>query len=91
MDIIKTELNDVKERFGDERRSTIEYSSADLSIEDMIPDEQVVVTISHAGYIKRTRLRIPRPEPGGVGSKGSTTRQEDFLRAFSRRPTTTGC
>ena len=83
MDIVKTELLDVKERFGDERRSTIEYSSADLSIEDMIPDEQVVVTISHAGYIKRTRLNEYRAQGrGGVGSKGSTTRQEDFLESI---------
>ncbi|MDA9756198.1 DNA gyrase subunit A [Flavobacteriales bacterium] len=83
MDIIKTELLDVKERFGDERRSTIEYSSADLSIEDMIPDEQVVVTISHAGYIKRTRLAEYRAQGrGGVGSKGSTTREEDFLESI---------
>ena len=83
MEIIKTELVDVKERFGDERRSTIEYSSADLSIEDMIPDEQVVVTISHAGYIKRTRLNEYRAQSrGGVGSKGSTTRQEDFLESI---------
>ena len=83
MEIIKTELIDVKERFGDERRSTIEYSSADLSIEDMIPDEQVVVTISHAGYIKRTRLNEYRAQSrGGVGSKGSTTRQEDFLESI---------
>jgi DNA gyrase subunit A len=83
MEIIKTELMDVKERFGDDRRSTIEYSSADLSIEDMIPDEQVVVTISHAGYIKRTRLAEYRAQGrGGVGSKGSTTRQEDFLESI---------
>ena len=83
MEIIKTELLDVKERFGDERRSTIEYSSADLSIEDMIPDEQVVVTISHAGYIKRTRLAEYRAQGrGGVGSKGSTTREEDFLESI---------
>ncbi|MDA0946035.1 MAG: DNA gyrase subunit A, partial [Bacteroidetes bacterium] len=83
MDIIKTELMDVKERFGDERRSTIEYSSADLSIEDMIPDEQVVVTISHAGYIKRTRLAEYRAQGrGGVGSKGSSTRDEDFLESI---------
>ena len=73
----------MKERFGDERRSTIEYSSADLSIEDMIPDEQVVITISHAGYIKRTRLSEYRSQGrGGVGSKGSTTRQEDFLESI---------
>ncbi|MGB1578275.1 MAG: DNA gyrase subunit A, partial [Flavobacteriales bacterium] len=83
MDIIKAELLEVKEKFGDERRSTIEYSSADLSIEDMIPDEQVVVTISHAGYIKRTRLAEYRAQGrGGVGSKGSTTREEDFLESI---------
>jgi len=83
MDIIKAEMVDVKERFGDDRRSTIEYSSADLSIEDMIPDEQVVVTISHAGYIKRTRLAEYRAQGrGGVGSKGSTTREEDFLESI---------
>jgi len=83
MEIVKTELLDVKERFGDERRSTIEYSSADLSIEDMIPDEQVVITISHAGYIKRTRLAEYRAQGrGGVGSKGSTTREEDFLESI---------
>jgi len=80
MDIIKNELLEVKEKFGDERRSQIEYSSADLSIEDMIPDESVVVTISHAGYIKRTRLAEYRTQArGGVGSKGSATRDEDFL------------
>ena len=80
MTIIKDELADIRERFGDERRSTIEFSSAEVSIEDMIPDEQVVITISHAGYIKRTRLNEYRSQTrGGVGSKGSSTRQEDFL------------
>ena len=80
MTIIKDELADMRERFGDERRSTIEFSSAEVSIEDMIPDEQVVITISHAGYIKRTRLNEYRSQTrGGVGSKGSSTRQEDFL------------
>ncbi|MFM1931937.1 MAG: gyrase subunit, partial [Bacteroidota bacterium] len=80
MQIITDELKEVKERFGDERRSRIEYSSADLSIEDMIPDESVVVTISHAGYIKRTRLNEYRTQArGGVGSKGSSTREDDFL------------
>jgi DNA gyrase subunit A len=83
MEIIKGELTDVKERYGDERRSTIEYSSADLSIEDMIPDEQVVITISHAGYIKRTRLSEYKAQGrGGVGSKGSATRDEDFLESI---------
>ena len=80
MNIIKTELTEVKQKFGDERRSRIEYSSADLSIEDMIPDDLVVVTISHAGYIKRTGLNEYKTQSrGGVGSKGSATRNEDFL------------
>jgi DNA gyrase subunit A len=56
MDIIKTELSEVKEKYGDERRSTIEYGGGDFRIEDMIPDEEVVITISHLGYIKRTKL-----------------------------------
>jgi len=78
--IIKEELQDVRERFGDERRSVIEFSGAEVSIEDMIPDEQVVITISHAGYIKRTRLAEYRSQSrGGVGAKGSSTREEDFL------------
>jgi len=80
MQIIKDELLDMKEKYGDERRSRIEFSSADLSIEDMIPDESVVVTISHAGYIKRTRLAEYKSQArGGVGSKGSSTRDADFL------------
>ncbi len=80
MGIIKEELLDIKERFGDERRSRIEYSSAELSIEDMIPDEQVVITISHAGYIKRTRLAEYKEQSrGGVGSKGAVTRDADFI------------
>ncbi|PNQ72966.1 DNA gyrase subunit A [Hanstruepera neustonica] len=80
MDIIKTELLEVKEKYGDERRSQIEYAGGDLSIEDMIPDEQVVITISHAGYIKRTSLTEYKTQNrGGVGQKASTTRNEDFL------------
>jgi len=80
MSIIKEELQDVRDRFGDERRSVIEFSGAEVSIEDMIPDEQVVITISHAGYIKRTRLAEYRSQSrGGVGAKGSSTREEDFL------------
>jgi len=79
-EIIKDELSEIKEKYGDERRSVIEYSGADLSIEDMIPDEDVIVTISHAGYIKRTSLREYKTQNrGGVGSKASTTRNEDFL------------
>ncbi|MCH4552723.1 MULTISPECIES: DNA gyrase subunit A [Aestuariibaculum] len=80
MDIIKEELEVVKEKYGDERRSIIEYAGGDLSIEDMIADEQVVITISHAGYIKRTSLNEYKTQNrGGVGQKASTTRNEDFL------------
>jgi DNA gyrase subunit A len=80
MQIIKDELTHLKEKFGDERRSVIEFSSADLSIEDMIPDEAMVVTITHAGYIKRTNLNEYRTQSrGGVGAKGTSARQEDFV------------
>ncbi|MGB0456391.1 MAG: DNA gyrase subunit A [Flavobacteriaceae bacterium] len=80
MQIIKDELAVVKEKYGDDRRSTIEYAGGDLSIEDMIPNEQVVITISHAGYIKRTSLTEYKTQNrGGVGQKASTTRNEDFL------------
>ena len=81
MEIIKTELQEIKNKYGDERRSNIEYSGGDLSIEDMIPDEKVVITISHAGYIKRTPLTDYKTQNrGGVGQKASTTREEDFLQ-----------
>ena len=80
MNIIKEELEVIKQKYGDERRSTIEYAGGDLSIEDMIPDEKVVITISHAGYIKRTSLTEYKTQNrGGVGQKASTTRNEDFL------------
>jgi DNA gyrase subunit A len=80
MDIIKTELEVVRDKYGDERRSVIEYAGGDLSIEDMIPNEKVVITISHAGYIKRTSLTEYKTQHrGGVGQKASTTRNEDFL------------
>ncbi|MCF7569154.1 DNA gyrase subunit A [Sabulilitoribacter arenilitoris] len=80
MDIIKSELEVVRDKYGDERRSTIEYAGGDLSIEDMIPNEKVVITISHAGYIKRTSLTEYKTQNrGGVGQKASTTRNEDFL------------
>ena len=81
MEIIKTELLEIKNKYGDERRSNIEYAGGDLSIEDMIPDEKVVITISHAGYIKRTPLTDYKTQNrGGVGQKASTTREEDFLQ-----------
>ena len=80
MQIIKDELLEVKEKYGDERRSEINLAGGDLSIEDMIPDEQVVITISHAGYIKRTPLSEYKIQNrGGVGQKASSTRNEDFL------------
>ena len=80
MDIIIEELEEVVSKFGDERRSQIDYSGGNFRIEDMIPDEQVVITISHAGYIKRTPLAEYKIQNrGGVGQKASATRNEDFL------------
>ncbi len=80
MEIIKEELREVKDKFGDERRTNIEFSGGDMSMEDLIPDEQVVITISHAGYIKRTPISEYKTQNrGGVGQKGSATRNEDFL------------
>lgn len=80
MTIIKEELEYVRDKYGDERRSQIEYSASEMRIEDLIPDEEVVVTISHAGYIKRTSLAEYKVQNrGGMGSKGSTTRDKDFL------------
>lgn len=78
--IIKDELLEIKEKYGDERRSEIVYAGNDLKIEDMIADEDVVITISHLGYIKRTNLAEYRAQGrGGKGSKGSSTRDEDFI------------
>lgn len=80
MELIKKELIEVKEKYGDERRSTIEYSGGDVSIEDLIADENVVITISHAGYIKRTSLSEYKTQNrGGVGQKSAATRDQDFL------------
>ena len=80
MQIITDELVVIKEKYGDERRSVIEFAGGNFSIEDMIPDEKVVITISHAGYIKRTPLSEYKTQNrGGVGQKASTTRNEDFL------------
>ena len=80
MQIIKDELLEIKEKYGDERRTDIEYAGGDVSIEDMIPDTEVVVTISHAGYIKRTALSEYRKQNrGGVGSKAASTRDKDFI------------
>ena len=78
--IIKDELIAVRDKYGDDRRSVIEYAGGDLSIEDMIPNSKVVVTISHAGYVKRTNLDEYKVQNrGGRGQKGVSTRTEDFL------------
>jgi DNA gyrase subunit A len=80
MQIIKDELVEVKDKYGDARRSRIEYSASEMRMEDLIADEEVVVTISHAGYIKRTNLAEYKVQNrGGMGSKGSATRDKDFL------------
>ena len=79
-EIIKEELLEMKEKYGDDRRSEIDYSGGEMSIEDLIPDEKVVLTISHAGYIKRTSLSEYKVQSrGGVGNRAATTRDEDFL------------
>ncbi len=79
MDIIKSELGEVKERYGDERRSVIEHAADDFTAEDMIPDEDMVITISHGGYIKRTPLTEYRTQGrGGVGSRAATSKEDDF-------------
>ncbi|AIJ38064.1 DNA gyrase subunit A [Flavobacterium psychrophilum] len=78
--LIKEELEDMRAKYGDERRSQIEYSGGDVSIEDLIADENVVITISHAGYIKRTNLNEYKTQNrGGVGQKSAGTRDADFL------------
>jgi DNA gyrase subunit A len=78
--IIRDELTDMQNKYGDERRSRIEYSASEMRMEDLIADDEVVVTISHAGYIKRTNLvEYKVQNRGGMGSKGSTTRDKDFL------------
>ncbi|MBT3920773.1 MAG: DNA gyrase subunit A, partial [Flavobacteriaceae bacterium] len=80
MTIIKEELEEIREKYGDERRSVIEYAGGDVSITDLIPDEKVVITISHAGYIKRTSLsEYKKQNRGGVGAKATSTRNDDFL------------
>ncbi len=80
MQLIKDELVEIRDKYGDERRSVIEYSGGDVSIEDLIADENVVITISHAGYIKRTNLSEYKTQNrGGVGQKSEGTRDQDFL------------
>ncbi len=80
MQIIKDEMFEVKEKYGDKRRSVIEYAGGEMNIEDIIPDTTVLVTISHAGYMKRTDLNEYKVQArGGRGQKGVSTREEDFL------------
>ena len=80
MQVIKGEFQELREKYGDDRRTTIKYDAAGFRIEDTIPDEQVVITISHKGYIKRTPLTEYRTQSrGGVGAKGSAVRSEDFV------------
>lgn len=80
MELIKKELVEIKEKYDDGRRSSIEYAGGDVSIEDLIADEKVVITISHAGYIKRTPLTEYKTQNrGGVGQKSAGTRDQDFL------------
>ncbi|MBL7884532.1 MAG: DNA gyrase subunit A, partial [Bacteroidia bacterium] len=80
MQVIKDELAEIKDKYGDERKSEIVYAAGDFKMEDMIADEDVVITISHMGYIKRTPLTEYRTQArGGKGAKGSTTRDEDFI------------
>lgn len=79
MDIIKTELLEIKERYGDDRRTEIVHSDDDLTVEDMIPNEEMVITISNQGYVKRTVLTDYRTQGrGGIGSKAVTTKEDDF-------------
>jgi len=80
MQIIKDELIEVRDKFGDERRTLIDFSGGDMRMEDMIADEEVVITISHMGYVKRTPLTEYKTQSrGGVGSRGANTRDEDFI------------
>jgi DNA gyrase subunit A len=79
MGIIKDELNEMKERYGDERRTQIVHSDEDITVEDMIPNEEMVITISNQGYVKRTSLSEYRTQGrGGIGSKGVSTKEDDF-------------
>jgi DNA gyrase subunit A len=79
MDIIKNELIEMKDRYGDDRRTNIEHAADDISVEDMIPNEEMVITISHQGYVKRTSLAEYKTQGrGGVGSRGVSTKDDDF-------------
>ncbi len=80
MGVIKDELTEIREKYGDDRRTAIKYEASNFKIEDTIPNDEVVITISHMGYVKRTLLNEYRAQTrGGVGSKGSSVRSEDFV------------
>ena len=80
MSVIKGELEEIRDKYGDDRRTAIKYEASNFRIEDTIPDDEVVITISHMGYVKRTLLNEYRAQTrGGVGSKGSSVRSEDFV------------
>ena len=80
MDVIKGELIEIRDKYGDDRRTRIEFDASNFSVEDMIADDKVVITISHMGYVKRTLLNEYKAQSrGGVGSKGSSVRSEDFV------------
>ena len=79
MNIIKDELNNIKDKYGDKRKSEIEHSAAEFTVEDMIPDEDMVITVSHQGYLKRTSLDEYRTQGrGGLGARGVKTKDDDF-------------
>ncbi|UCS92632.1 DNA gyrase subunit A [Echinicola marina] len=79
MEIIKTELAEIREKYADERRTIIEHNAEDFSYEDMIPNEEVIITVSHQGYVKRTALKEYRTQGrGGVGSRGVSTKDDDY-------------
>src|SRR5690606_4277553 len=79
MQIIKDELLEMKGRYADERRTSIEHNAEDFNYEDMIPNEEVIITVSHQGYVKRTALTEYRTQSrGGVGSRGVSTKEDDF-------------
>jgi DNA gyrase subunit A len=79
MEIIKTELQEMKDRYSDDRRTEIEHNAEDFSYEDMIPNEEVIITVSHQGYVKRTALTEYRTQGrGGVGSRGVSTKEDDW-------------
>ena len=78
-DQLKDELNNIKDKYGDKRRSEIEHSAEEFTVEDMIPDEDMVITVSHQGYLKRTSLDEYRTQGrGGLGARGVKTKDDDF-------------